>query len=228
MFNNKKLIFVGPLGNPEISLLKKHDYVIRTNNFLSIKPGILKSRRCDILVVNFFYIRKYFRLVEANLDNIKYVIVPKGKYIFLKNKIDKKYHKKIISMSYNIKKHDFEVKGFPLMLSRFLYYILENHKPKLFYVTGIDFYESKKIEKFWLDGYSVPGDKQSKLMLIGKGKHNIESNKDFLLYLHTTYKWIRCDIHVRRIINKSKPIRKAINIVEQEQEKRELKKRYKL
>jgi hypothetical protein len=122
---------------------------------------------------------------------------------FLKKKLNKHHHNKIVAMYYNKNKHKFIVDGFPLLLSRLLYYIIENYKPTKFMVTGIDFYQSRQLSKFWLPGYEVKGDKQSHLIPLGKSKHNIESNKKFLIHLYNSSEWVKCSNAVLAIIMKS-------------------------
>lgn len=207
MLKNKKLIFVGPIGNPMKEYLDRYDYVIRTNNFFSIEPSEISCNRCDILVTNSMYISRFHKIVVNNLWKIKYLFVPMSRLDFIKEKIHEKFHHKIIPMSYNKNNHDFIVDGYPLLLSRLLYFILEkypNEYPEKFFVTGIDFYDSKNIKQFWFKGYEVPGDKQSKLLTIGKSKHKPESNKIFFKYLYNKYKWISCDAKILNIINKCK------------------------
>ena len=45
--------------DPDQKIVDQYDYVVRTNNFFSIKPKILRSRRCDILIVNNLYSKHY-------------------------------------------------------------------------------------------------------------------------------------------------------------------------
>lgn len=69
--NNKKLLFIGPMGNPTQSFVNNYDLIIRTNNFFSIKKNVLFSYKCDILFVNGLCINKCHRIINKNMHKLK-------------------------------------------------------------------------------------------------------------------------------------------------------------
>ena len=97
IFDDKKIIFIGPLGNPADNIVNQYDIVVRTNNFFSIDKDILKSERCDILIVNTLFSKNYSELIENNIDKVKFILA-KNRYTYdiLLKKINAIYHDKII------------------------------------------------------------------------------------------------------------------------------------
>ena len=71
LFDDKKLIFCGPLFNESDEFLSDYDTVIRTNNFFSIDKDILKSERCDVLISNRLYYRFNHQAILENFHKIK-------------------------------------------------------------------------------------------------------------------------------------------------------------
>lgn len=200
MLNNKKIIFVGPLGNPSEKYLNGFHYVIRSNGFFGINKKILDCDRCDILAVNRIYSVTHSHVIIDNLSKIKYVWTTNAGYKLLREKAPDNQKHKILLMKFKKDGHGYAVKKYPLMLSRILYHILEYYKPALFCVTGIDFYKSKEIKKFWMPGYAIKDCLKSNKLATGKGKHDIESNKILLKYLMEKHKWIKPDKSIRAII----------------------------
>lgn len=206
ILSNKKIIFVGPLGNPANEYLKKFHYVIRTNGFFTVDKKLLNSERCDILVVNKLYSTMYYDVIIKNLKKVKYVFVSSVLgYNCLLEYVPSQLKNKIIYMNYNAYKQDFHIKKYPLLLSRLLLFITEYYTPKLFFVTGIDFYVTKNLNKFWLPGYAVKESTEANILAKNKNKHDVESNKQFLLFLINKYDWVRADNLILSIIKKYTP-----------------------
>lgn len=205
MLDKKTLIFVGPLGNPTDEYLKKYDYVIRTNNFFSISHRILNSNRCDILSVNRIYSISHCDFIISKLHAIKFLWTSSSEgYKLIKSKAPKIYKKKILYMKFNKDNHDFQVKKYPLMLSRVLYHILEYYKPSFIYIMGLNFYNFKNIRENWLPGYCINSIKNPNKIATGKGKHDIESNKKHLIHILNKHRWIKCDRVILDILKNTK------------------------
>lgn len=201
----KKLLFIGPLGRLPKNYINSFDYVIRTNNFFGINKKYLTSDRCDILVANPFCVRNRHELIMKNISNIKYLLIENSSIILLKNKYPhlSKYFHKFILFRHNKNKHSFVVDGEPLLLTRFIYFLLEKkYNPKKLMVTGLDFYYSKNISNFWLPGYSIKGDKESKKLVSNCSKHNPVSNAQYFKYIMKNIKWITCDSNINKILSK--------------------------
>lgn len=203
--NNKKLLFIGPIGNPVKSFIDKFDFVIRSNNFFSIKKNILFSYRCDILVVNNIYTKLYHHIIDKNIHKIKYLIVPPKKLKFALKHINKKFHSKIFTLKFNKNKHDFKTKKHPLLVSRIIYFLIQNNYiPKEFFITGIDYYDSMDIDKIWLPGYRIfIKNVSNNKMLNINSVHDIDSNKKLLLFYLNKFNWINCDNLIYNIITKN-------------------------
>lgn len=214
MFNKKRIIFIGPLGNIEDKFLKQYDFVVRTNNFFSIDKELLKSERCDILVVNNLYVRCHHDKIIKNMNKIKYLLVKnKLAYDTIMKKIDihnndiynrdnKVDKNKVIYMSYMYSKINFPFKKEPLLVSNFLFYLIQYFRPNLVYFTGFDFYQSKDVSKFWLPGYETKQSLRNNVLKGDKKNHNIESNILYFKYVLDQYRWIQCDHVLRDIIKK--------------------------
>ena len=149
--NDKKIIFCGPLFNKDDEFLSEYDVVIRTNNFFSIEPELRNSSRCDILVCNSIFSKRYSDKIVENIDEVKYVFCSslEGAKI-LKEKLYSNDIKKVHFFSGG---NDLRIiKTHPLGLMHFLSYIINFYKPSLFYIDGVDFYSTKDVSKFWLKG----------------------------------------------------------------------------
>lgn len=194
MFNHKKILFIGPLGNPVNKFVNKFDYVIRTNNFFSIKPNILHSYRCDILITNHLYTTRYHYIIKKYMHKLKYLFVyGTTMKTFISNKVHPKHLNKIIDINYSLSNQKYIVRGNPLQLSKLLYYITQNYKPWRFFITGINFYQTKTIDTIYLPGYAIKeivNKHQQTILEQRKHHHDIESNIGLLRYLYHKYDWI--------------------------------------
>lgn len=204
IFNNKRIIFVGPLGNPTNAELKLYDIVIRTNNFFSIDKTILKSTRCDVLLVNSAYYRYNYGIILQNLDKYQYLMcfnkniysyilkVRKKKWLVRKNK------NRFIVAFYDAEKCIVKT---PLLLIKLMYYLSENCHPLNFHVTGIDFYQSKQFSKIWLPGYATNLELETNIYARTNFTHNIKDNAVAMGTLMDNYKWITTNSNIVCIID---------------------------
>lgn len=207
-FDNKVILFAGPLYNESDEELKKYDVIIRTNNFFNIKEK--KSERCDILICGKQFIEHkslhIFRL------SIKYLLVKgvesKNKLIrrFVNYNINNKIYKKrklreklenIYSMNFNdelIKKYKFKKK--PLLMENFIYYIVKNFKPKTLFIDGINFYENNILP----DGYKLEKLKDIDIHDMTHKSHDIKKSKEFLKDSLEKYSFIKTTDFIKSLL----------------------------
>jgi hypothetical protein len=203
MLDNKRILFVGPLGNPDNNLMDKFDIIIRTNNFFSIDKRVLKSSRCDILIVNKLYSTKYSDIINNNIDKLKYVLAKnKAAYDVLIAMINPSDRHKVLYMSYTHSKHTYKINKQPLIVSNLLLYITEYFTPSLLYLTGFDFYTSIDVNKFWLPGYATKESLYFNILKGDKDKHDVLSNIKYLKFCLDKYKWITCDTKIYELVKK--------------------------
>ena len=177
--NNKKIIFCGPLFDKDDKYLEEYDIVVRTNNFFSIEPELRNSSRCNILICNSIFSKRYTHKIVENIDHINYVLSssPSGS-TKIRDALYSAEKKKVHFFSGG---NDLRlIKRHPLGLMQFLSYIINNYEPSLFHIDGIDFYMTKDVSKFWLTGYAIKESGNCNVLGRDKTKHDLESNKLYL------------------------------------------------
>lgn len=200
LIEGKKVIFVGPAPNlidkGLADFIDNFDVVIRTNGAINLleDENYTKhyGKKTDCLYVNVQFQR------DSKGVSIPLLKKHKVKYINFKSISEPKrleYEKKgIISYNLNalVKYMNTQVESC-LMGCIILKHVLDNN-PKEFFVTGIDFYETKPDVfipddyREYLDGYLLPStrkwaDKNVPLRNNGKDGHNKISNTSYIYNL---------------------------------------------
>jgi len=190
LINDKKIIFCGPLFNKDDEFLKEYDTVIRTNNFFSIDPQIRNSSRCDILVCNSIFSKRYTHKIIENIDTVQIVLSSsKSGTRTIKDILYSVDKSKVVHFG---GENDLRmISRYPLSLMILVSYIINNFKPDLFFIDGIDFYASNNVEKFWLKGYAIKESGTCNVLGKDKYKHNIQSNKDYLKDMVKKHSYIK-------------------------------------
>lgn len=195
IFDDKKILFIGPLGNPSKQFVDKFDIVIRTNGFFSIKTE-MHTTRCDALLINGAYLSRHKHTILANLHKLKYVLTFCNNFIAVmkKCKSSKKCNEKVLQRKH-IKlecKPSENMPHHPLLLIKLLNYIVSKTKPQQFYVTGINFYQTKQLSKIWAPGYCSKYELRTNVFAWTNFKHNIPANIKFFTQCMKSNKWIQC------------------------------------
>ena len=210
LINDKKIIFCGPLFNKDDEFLKEYDTVIRTNNFFSIDPQIRNSSRCDILVCNSIFSKRYTHKIIENIDTVQIVLSSsKSGTRDIKDKLFSVDKSKVVHFS---GENDLRtISRNPLSLMTLVSYIANNFKPELFFIDGIDFYSSNNVSKFWLKGYAIKESSTCNVLGKDKYKHDIQSNKDYLKAVVKKYSFIKLSDLVINSFKISKQVNKQVN-----------------
>lgn len=203
MLNNKRVLFIGPLGNPDKKFVDEYDIVVRTNGFFSIDKKILKSDRCDILIVNQLYSKLYGKTVNDNMDKVKYVLAKhREAYNHLIKHIDDKHKHRVLYMSYSLKNSLYvSIKKQPLIVTNFLLYVKQYFTPKTLFFTGFDFYVTQDVNKFWLKGYAPKESKIYNVLSYDKNTHDVRSNVKFFKQCLEKISWVKCDDNIKQIVD---------------------------
>ena len=202
MFNRKRVLFIGPQGNPTKEFMKSYDYVIRTNGFFGIKRNYLHSYRCDVLITNGTYVFASSDTIIKNINKLKKIYTTNlVAHRFLEKRLKSEDHQKIEFVKYDRPLMKKKIKKKPFLLTLLLFHIIKYHKPKLLYITGIDFYQSKRLNKIWAPGYVINHELKSNSIAKTNISHDIRSNIIFFRECLRTYKWLKCDRNIIKIVN---------------------------
>ncbi len=184
IYEDQKLVFLGPSNTKSNVNYNCYDYIIITHNMINLCQNILdKYHHLKIIV---FFNNKF---VKSNKSNIK--------------DFDKKYnerliniilYKKTVKLLKGINKIKFvfyDANTFtkdnpnfnkrPLALIKILY-LIKDSKFKLLKITGIDFYKHKgNLSNNYIKGYKNNNDTYSNQFKDTDSMHDLSANKRYLI-----------------------------------------------
>jgi hypothetical protein len=194
---NKSVIFVGPcnhgLTKEEI---ESHDIVVRTNNFFGMKSEELVSDRCEVLMVNHLFYRKYFKKqIPKMLNKGLRMVLVYGEFVNncfhnVNGRVFVDTFERHIQFNPSVGKK-------PLLLSRFIAY-LKQYPFKSMFITGLDFYTNQNVEERWKSSYTVP--ENFKMLQHDAKLHNVEKDKEYVSAQVLNDKRINVDIDIINIL----------------------------
>lgn len=174
---NKSVIFVGPCNHDLTKEeIESHDIVVRTNNFFGMKQEELVSTRCDVLMVNHLFYRKYFKnQINTMLNNGLRMVLVYGEFVqhCFHNVRGRVF---VDTFERHIPFHP-RVGRKPLLLTRFIAY-LQQYPFKSMFITGLDFYTNLNIEERWRLSYTVP--ENFKMLQHDAQLHDVDKDKEYV------------------------------------------------
>lgn len=169
IFKDKKIIFYGPAKTSDKKTIdiSYYDYAIITNNMIDIFFNKYNQNlSCKIiLLANQLYSINYAHIIKKYNNKIDIILTIGKGYNYLKNLINNVNIYKMSSINV--------VKGVPLGLTRILE-LLNNQKFKELYISGVTFYNGRKIEDCYENNYMIEHGK--KCNVFNNRAHNISSN----------------------------------------------------